>query len=75
MTIHYVDQKFRRHDVVLASFGMDEKKTGENIASRIEKCLESNRFSIEKLSCLVRDGAPNMSATCAILDVDRLFKI
>ena len=73
VTIHYVDKKFLRHDVVLASFGMDERKTGDNIASRIEECLESNRFSIKKLSCLVRDAAPNIVSTCAILDVDRFI--
>lgn len=71
--MHTVDEAFIRNDFVLASFGIEERKTGEILSQKICDYLEAIGFSIDNLSCVVRDDAKNMIASCLLMDVDRLI--
>lgn len=71
--MHTVNDAFVRNDFVLASFGIEERKTGEILAQKICDYLDAIGFSFDKLSCVVRDDARNMISSCLIMDVDRLI--
>lgn len=73
MTAHFIDKDWIRHDfpIGLAHFELDEKKTGINIAAKIESMLEKFQIGKERVIGMLRDGAPNMKKAADDAKIER----
>lgn len=60
LTVHYIDNDFRRQFEVAGCLSISGSKTGEAIAADIKEALQRVQIRTAKCHLLVRDAAPNM---------------
>ena len=59
-TLHTINQKFQRINLVLGAIPLEERHTGEYISRKFDEML--NKWDIERtnIHCVMRDSGANM---------------
>lgn len=74
-TIHYIDDHFKRVNILLATPEFPWEHSGANIAETIIDIITKWNMSSEKVTCVVHDNARNMSAGVREAKLQSIFCI